>query len=345
MNLMVVINARTLGGAMGGQQRVTDEIVKRLKGLHPVSPSKPLLGVKGHLWEQAILPFQLKGRWLWSPSGTGPITIRNQIVTMHDAAPFDVPDCFSPSFTRFYQNLLPLLAKRVAKIVTVSNFSRQRLAFHLKIPEQNIEVIDNGISGSFHPFHADDIAKIRGQFDLPQRYMLVSATADRRKNFACLLKAWQDIADCLSPDLHLIAIGNLSRTHVFGGHDLGALAAKRFRHIGFVSDEALPPLIAGAEAFLFPSLYEGFGLPILEAMACGTPVLTSNIGAMKEVAGDAALLVDPHDPQSLKKGLLQLASNEDLRTMLHGKGMLHAQKYTWEKAASSYQNLFDTLIK
>jgi glycosyltransferase involved in cell wall biosynthesis len=340
---MVVMNARTLSGSMGGQQRVTDEIAKRLKRLESIAPATSLLGTKGHVWEQAILPFKLKGRWLWSPSGTGPIAVKKQIVTMHDAAPFDVPECFSPSFARFYQTLLPLLARRATKIVTVSEFSRRQLAFHLKIPQKTIDVIYNGVSSAFHPSPLEDIAKVAQNFELPERYMLVAATADSRKNFAGLVKAWQDVSEFLSPDLHLIAMGNLKRTHVFGDHDLSALQARRFRHIGFVSDEDLAPLITGAEAFLFPSLYEGFGLPILEAMACGTPVLTSNCGAMQEIAGQAACLIDPHDPQSLREGLLHMARDENLKIRLRAEGLVHAQKYTWEKAADAYQALFAQL--
>jgi glycosyltransferase involved in cell wall biosynthesis len=341
--MTTLVNIRTLSGATGGQQRVTQELVLRMPGLIPVAPQSASLGKKGHLWEQIVLPFLARGRLLWSPSGTGPLLVGHQVATLHDAAPFDVPECFSPSFTWFYQFLLPRLARRVKRVVTVSQFSKERLCYHLRLPSDQIIVIPNGVSGHFSPSPPEDIEKVRHHFNLPQRYWLVAASADRRKNFSAVISAWRESVKELPQDLHLIAFGNLKRTHVFGEHGLGALEAERFSHIGFVQDAQIVPLISGAQGFLFPSLYEGFGLPILEAMACGIPVLTSDRGAMKEVAGDAALLVDPASQKSLIEGFLRFSRDETLKKTLIERGLDQFKRYSWDDAARAYEGLFEEL--
>src|SRR6185437_5771692 len=164
-------------------------------------------------------------------------------------------------------------------VVTVSEFSRRRIAATLGIDADQIEFISNGVCEQFHLYEPEDITAVR-------------ATSDRRKNLPKVLQAWNDLQCELPEDLWLVVAGNLAREHVFGS--LGNLSAgPRTRILGFVDEQYFAPLIAAAEGFLFPSLYEGFGIPILEAMSCGTPVLTSAATATQEIAGDAALLVDP----------------------------------------------------
>lgn len=146
----------------------------------------------------------------------------------------------------------------------------------------------------------------------------------------------------LPDDLQLVVSGNLARTHVFG--DLGPVGeTPRAKLVGYVAEEHMGPLTAGAEAFLFPTLYEGFGLPIIEAMACGAPVLTSAATATREVAGDAALLVDPASTEEISHGLRVLADDADLRARLGSAGEKRARLYSWDDAASAYRALFKSL--
>jgi glycosyltransferase involved in cell wall biosynthesis len=342
--MRIVVNARVAAFAMGGQQRVTVEILRRLRGVETIAPARPLSGVRGHIWEQTALAWKARGCVLWSPSATGPVLHRRQVVTLHDVAFLDVPEFFAPRFLALYRTLLPMLARRAARIVTVSEFSRGRIAATLGVSADRIDVVPNGVSAGFRRYGADEIAATRTALGLPARYLLLQATSDRRKNLAAALRAWTEASATLPDDVHLVVSGHLGRAHVFGdGPD--TIDAPRTLSIGFVADEHMGPLLAGAEAFLFPSLYEGFGLPIIEAMACGTPVLTSDATATAEVAGDCALLVDPTSTDSIRAGILRLCSDEPLRQRLALEGLAHAATFSWDEAARSYERIFADTAK
>ncbi len=338
----LVVNSRVTAGAMGGQQRVAAEIVKRLGPVELVAPRTPLNGVKGHMWEQIVLPARARGKLLWSPSATGPLACQRQVVTLHDIAFIDTPEFFSGNFARFYRALIPRLVRRVAKVVTVSEFSRRRIAEAFDLDPEAIEVIGNGVSQNFRRYDDDDIARARAKLALGERYILLQATSDRRKNLHRTLEAWKAAQARLAPDIVLAVTGDMARAHVFG--EIGAVDADpRTRLLGFVDEAYIGPLMAGAEAFLFPSIYEGFGLPVVEAMACGTPVLTADATATVEVAGGAALLVDPLDVASIANGVVQLVSDGDLRARLSAAGLQRAKLFDWDEAAARYRALFSRL--
>ena len=340
MNL--AINTRVVAFQIGGQQRVALEVAKRLEGATQIRPAAQLGGLKGHLWEQFALPLKARGRLLWSPSATGPLAYRRQVVTVHDVAFLDTPEYFSASFRRLYENLVPALMRRAAKVVTVSEFSRQRIVARTGLDADKIVVIGNGVAEQFRPPDPQSLARVRAALELPQRYFLIQATSDRRKNLARALKAWRAALPSLPDNLWLVVSGSRDRTHVFG-EDGAQEVSPRTRFVGYVAEEHLAPLIGGAEAFLFPSLYEGFGIPILEAMACATPVLTSDATATREVAADKALLIDPSDEASIAGGIVALANDASLRARLAQIGPAHAAKFTWDDIATRYRKLFDSL--
>lgn len=340
--MSLVVNARVTAGAMGGQQRVAAEIARRIPGMAPVSPGRPLHGMRGHAWEQAILPLRAWGRWLWSPSASGPLAHERQVVTLHDVAFIDVPHYFSSNFVRLYSNLIPRLVHRVAKVVTVSEFSRQRIAAAFQLDPAAIAVIPNGVDRSFRPCTPDEIATARQELQLPARYVLLQATSDRRKNLAGSLAAWRLAQERLDPEIELVVSGHVGRSHVFGPAG-GTERPPRTRMIGFVPDRLMAPLMAGADAFLFPSFYEGFGLPVVEAMACGVPVITAGVTATAEIAADAALLVEPHDPQAIADAIVRLAGDPGLRGRLVTAGFERSARYCWDDAAARYRALFAEL--
>jgi glycosyltransferase involved in cell wall biosynthesis len=340
MNL--AINTRVVAFQIGGQQRVTLEVAKRLEGATLIQPARALGGAKGHAWEQFALPLRARGRLLWSPSATGPLAYRRQVVTVHDVAFLDEPEYFSASFRFLYANLVPALMRRVAKVVTVSEFSRQRLIERAGVDAEKVVVIGNGVGEQFRPPDPDAVASARAALQLPPRYLLVQATSDRRKNLARTLSAWRAALPSLPGDLWLVVSGSRERAHVFGDASAPE-ASPRTLFVGYVAEEHLAPLIGAAEGFLFPSLYEGFGIPILEAMACATPVLTSDATATREVAADKALLVDPTDEDSIARGIVALANDDALRTRLSENGPAHAAKFTWDDVAARYRALFDSV--
>jgi glycosyltransferase involved in cell wall biosynthesis len=340
--MTIAVNARVTAMSMGGQQRYAAELIKRLGEVEIIAPRQPLSGAKGHLWEQTILPWRARGRLLWSPSTTGPVSMRRQVVTIHDVAFLDMPQFFSRSFRALYAGITPLLARRAAHIVTVSNFSRDRIIACLGASPERVSVFGGAVSEQFRPQSSESIAKTRAALNLPQRYFLLQATSDRRKNLAGALRAWAEALPGLPNDLLLVVSGSLDRAHVFGKGDDVALP-RRVVSLGFVAEEHMAPLLAGAEAFLFPSLYEGFGLPIVEAMACATPVLTSAATATQEVAAGKALLVDPASIPDIARGIVELAKNGDLRRRLAAEGPAHAAKFAWDDVARRYRDLFAEL--
>jgi glycosyltransferase involved in cell wall biosynthesis len=328
--------------SMGGQQRYAAEVIKRLGAVEIIAPRERLSGAKGHFWEQLVLPWRARGKLLWSPSTTGPVLMRRQVVTIHDVAFLDLPQFFSRSFSVLYAAITPLLARRAAHIVTVSNFSRDRIIARLGVSLERVSVFGGAVSEQFRPQSPESVARTRMALNLPPRYFLLQATSDRRKNLAGALRAWSEALPSLPEDLFLVVSGSLDRAHVFGKSEDVDLAP-RVVPLGFVAEEHMAPLLAGAEAFLFPSLYEGFGLPIIEAMACATPVLTSAATATQEIAAGKALLVDPSSTADIARGLVELARNAELRRRLAAEGPAHAAKFSWDDVAGRYLDLFAEL--
>lgn len=326
----VQVNGRYLVHRVTGMQRYARELVTRLGDrMQVISPQQPWKGAKGHLWEQAVLPWRMGKGLLWSPSQTGPLAVAKQVVTIHDAAFVDTAYCFSRSFAAWYQFLTPRLARRVRKVITVSHFSQQRLADYCRVPAEKIVVVHSGVDPRFQPQSADRIAEVREQRQLPARYVLCVGSLEPRKNLARLLEAWRLLGDSLG-DLHLVLAG--AKGSVFA--ELKLQPPPNVVLPGYVEDDELPALYAGAEFFVFPSIYEGFGFPVVEAMACGAPVVCAGVTSLPEVAGDAALFVEPLEVESIAEGIRTMASDAQLRSRCRELGFAQAKKFDWSKAAA-----------
>lgn len=330
----VAVNIRVLGEAVTGVQRYTLELVRHFgERVDLIGPREPLRGPRGHLWEQLVLPRLLKGKLLFSPSNTGPLLVDRQVVAVHDAVPMDHPEWLNPRFAAWYRFLIPRLVCRVRRVIVNSEFTRGRLLDTTRVRPGNVVVIPLGVdSDRFRPRPEDELRAARKTLGLPTReYVLFVGTLHAGKNVHRLLMAWQRIEAKLPENVWLVLAGSRGASRVFREMPHQRLPSRVYL-AGHV-DELLPHLYAGALAVAHVSAYEGFGLPVLEAMAAGAPVLAGNRTALPEVTGGAALLVDPYDVDAIADGLMLLLQNTALRSELRQKGLERAKQFSWERTA------------
>jgi glycosyltransferase involved in cell wall biosynthesis len=317
-----------------GMQRYALELVSRIgTGLEPIRPGKSLKGAMGHLWEQAYLPIASRNSLLWSPNNTGPVTVSRQVITIHDLIPLDHPEWFSPRFVTLYRWLLPRLVNKAQHLIAISEFTRMRLIDGLHVDPAKISVVPNGVDKSFTPQAPERIARVREALALGDKpYVLCVGSVEPRKNLKGLLAAWSQLPANVRQEYSLVLAGKRGRKEVFGDAGLDNVPEGAI-FTGYVAQDDLPALYSGAAIFAYPSLYEGFGLPPLEAMASGVPVLTSNNSSIPEVVGDAGVLIDPQEPESIAHGLFRLMSEERLRNTLAQRGMERAKALSWDATA------------
>jgi glycosyltransferase involved in cell wall biosynthesis len=328
----VVVNGRFLERRITGVERYGRKILCRLGNrLRVVRCTGWAGGVRGHLWEQVTLAGQVgRGQVLWSPANTGPLNVENQVLTLHDISPLEHPDWFRPAFALWYRLFVPLLVKRVRRVVTPSDFVRMKLLKRFGLPGERVTVVPGGVdTRTFHP-------SATPRLDFPPRYALFVGSLQPRKNLNRLLYAWIRVKDAL-PDVWLLIAGTSG--NAFRPAPLAA--TERVKFLGAVPDADLPGLYASATILILPSLDEGFGLPLLEAMASGTMVIASKAGALPEVAGDSGLFFDPLDvaeiADMLQRGLQDVALRESLRE----KGLLRARDFSWDASAEMLWKVFE----
>lgn len=325
-----------MGRPITGVQRYAVQIIERLKTENTiVGPSEILAqDVGGYIWEQFILPWRAKGL-LWSPSNAGPILCRNQVVTVHDLSVFDHPEWFDRKYVLIYHLLLPRLLKRVKHVLTDSEYSRQRIIERFDLSPSKVTAVPLAAAEQFKPSSDEEIAQARAKQGWPERFLLSVGSLEPRKNLGRLLRAWE-IWPNRPEGLQLLVVGAGGR--VFSGLGFDRVP-DGVQLLGRVDDADLPGLYAAAEALIYPSLYEGFGLPPLEAMACGTPVITSNTTSLPEVVGDAALLVNPYLEVSMLQAMQQVTEWPQLRAELSARGLERSKLFSWERTAAETERL------
>jgi glycosyltransferase involved in cell wall biosynthesis len=264
----------------------------------------------GQLGEQAYLPL-LRADLIYSPANLAPVASRRNVVVIHDTAALRHPEWYSRPYVAWQRAVLPRIAKRARLVITVSDFSRREIEDMLGV---TAAVIPNGVDERFAP--------TAGKGD----YALVVGTRIARKNVVAL----EDAARALgAKGVEVVAAGS--------GRSYMREEATTIRQLGYVPDEQLPSLYAKARVLLMPSLYEGFGLPVLEAMASGTPVVAANRGALPETSGDAALVVEPED---FAEAALEALDNE----RLIAAGLARAARFTWERTARETDQAIERLL-
>tara|TARA_R110002049_G_scaffold27321_2_gene94022 strand:+ start:100512 stop:101399 length:888 start_codon:yes stop_codon:yes gene_type:complete len=261
------------------------------------------------------------------------------VVTIHDCAFHDCPDAFSKSFQRWYEWLLPRLACRAAKIITVSEFSRRRLLDLFGVPIEKTEVIANAVSQRFRPTNKDVVDAMRSRLGLPDSYVLTLGSIEPRKNLDRLLQAWKMSSERLKDRVLVVAGG---RSSVF--REVFTSAPRNVMFLGYVPDSDLPALYSGASCFVYTSVYEGFGLPVLEAMSCGTPVVCSNNTSLPEVSGEAAVAVDPFDVDVTGAAISEILQNPELQRTLRTDGLRQAARFSWTRTSDQVWDVLQSQV-
>ncbi|HEX7593459.1 MAG TPA: glycosyltransferase family 1 protein [Anaerolineae bacterium] len=272
----------------------------------------------------------------------------SSVVNIFDLIPLRVPkDSLTWRARLFFRLAVSLAARTATRIIASSVATRADLVTLLRVPREKIDVIPLAADACFAPQPAAEIARVRAKYALPDEYVLSVGINKPHKNIAALIEAWQ-------------SLGDLSRTLVIAGARdaqsaqqaavenrkpvLSEAEGSRIQFIHNVDDRDLPALYSGAAVFVMPSLYEGFGLPTLEAMACGAPVICSNTSSLPEVVDDAALLIDPHSVDEMAVAIERVLSDAALRDELRAKSLARAAQFSWERTARETLAVYRSVV-
>ncbi|NIE65512.1 glycosyltransferase family 1 protein [Burkholderia sp. Ax-1719] len=348
----LLINGRFLGRRATGVDRFAFETIRALDqliaageplvdGLHAeIVVPETLAGIvnpfahvglrasgkgPGLRWEQLALPKAARGRLLLNLCNSGPLLYRRQVTVLHDAAPARVPDSYSRSFVAWYRLMAPRIGRVSQRVITVSEFSRRELSEAYRIPAAKIGVVSE--SGEHMLRVQQDEGALASTLN-GRPFVLAVGSLNRHKNFRLVAEAARLIRDA-SFDIVVVGGGD---TRVYGD---GQKALPAFvKHLGYVSDGELAALYRRAACFVYPSRYEGFGLPPVEALALGCPVIASTLPAVREACSDAALYTSPDDPAELARLLERITSDASLRERLRERGRVRTQELTWKATAA-----------
>lgn len=268
------------------------------------------------------------------------------LLTVHDLSFVRAPETATPILKKYLDRVVPWSVKRAKHVLADSQATKDDLMSLYGTPEEKITVLLSGVEPRFRRIEDTAVLRqIRRKYQLGDApYVFSIGTVQPRKNYTRLIQALHALGEEFS-HVNLVIAGGKGWLDAPIYHTVEALGmSQRVRFIGFVEDADIPALYSGALLTAYPSLYEGFGFPILESMACGTPVVTSTISSMPEVAGDAALLVDPYDVSALAESLRWLLTEDALREKLIERGYRQARRFTWQKAARELKAVYDRLL-
>ncbi|TXE74870.1 glycosyltransferase family 4 protein [Serratia nevei] len=353
---MIYVNARFLTQNLTGVQRFAEQISLEFKKIRNdvvfLAPPDILrdeiasklnvvkIGERGgHFWEQITLPNYLKnngGGLLINLGNTGPVFYRNQIVTHHDVTYKKFPQSYSWKFRSIYNTFIPLMLKNSRALITVSEFSKDEIESVYNYGRNRINVIYNASSDVFKKKLKNSNSQV------PNKYFLAVSSPSFHKNFHGLIKAFSKAENFDGYSLKII--GEKSKN--LGGIDLDDLirnCKNKIEFLGRVSDEELVELYSNAYSFIFPSLYEGFGIPPLEAQACDCPILSSNAASMPEVLSDSAIFFNPEDEYEIINAMYMIRDNPTLRVQLIEKGRENIKRFSWVNSAQQLNTLVDSL--
>jgi glycosyltransferase involved in cell wall biosynthesis len=311
------------------------------------SRTSPSLGFKGHLvrliWQQTALPNNLKRRGITLLHSTVPEGMlypsMKQIITVHDIIPARYPE-LHPKMKYYYYHALPIILKNSSAVVCVSENTRRDVVEYYRLTDKPIYVINEGFNG--HTFYPRRMGHAQKPYGLTN-YLLYVGDMRPYKNLERALEAF---ARLNLKDVKFV-IGGKKDPKFYPRIEKKTIELylkDRVLFSGYVPDADLPRLYSESKALVFPSLYEGFGLPPLEAMACACPVVASNVASLPEVCGDAAYYVDPYNVESIAEGMYKVLNDEALRQRMIQKGLERAKLFSWEKSANEHLKVFEEVL-
>ncbi|MBC6956915.1 MAG: glycosyltransferase family 4 protein [Anaerolineae bacterium] len=274
-----------------------------------------------------------------APFGLGLGRARS-VITIHDVIPLSFPGVSTRMDALIYRRWLPFAARRVDRVLTVSEASSADIQQHLGVKPGRVEVIAPGVSAQFQTAASADAGSVREKYALPDHYILSVGNVEERKNVRRVIEAYAQIRRSNLP-YKLVIVGphNWRFSEIIEAANLSDFRDD-VQFTGYVDAADLPAIYRGADVFAFPSLYEGFGLPVIEAMAAGTPAVTSNRSSLPEAAGDAALKVDPEDTDAIADAITRILTDAALADDLRARGIARAAGFTWERMARAVLNSY-----
>jgi glycosyltransferase involved in cell wall biosynthesis len=359
----IYINGRFLTQSMTGVQRYAFELLKALdllidekvidKNLYSfelLSPYNIIHQVKlkhihhrklgifsGHLWEQFVLPYYSRNGFLLNLGNTAPLLKRKQVVTICDVSVFAVPFAYSFSFRMWYKFLFRCFRRTLKSFITISNFSKNEIVKYLEIDPHRIHVIYLG-KEHIISIKSDDTILLRNNLvNVP--FVLAVSSMSPHKNFSSIVRAIESLHEF---NFQVLIVGG-TNPKIFMSTELSI--SDKIIHLGYVNDAELKCLYEHAKCFIFPSFYEGFGLPPLEAMSCGCPVIVSNIPTLVELCGEAAVYCDPKDQKDIAEKIYSVFTNTNLYQSLRAKGYERVKLYSWKNCAIQTINVITTYNK
>jgi glycosyltransferase involved in cell wall biosynthesis len=293
------------------------------------------------MWNAFVYPFRARQYdLLISPTTHGSFFLRNQVITIHDLISLRY-DNISAHQRFYFKYLLPFMVRRARLIVTVSETSKKDIVSLLHCPEEKVRVIPNGYDATHYYRLEERTRNIEAEYGF-RDYILAVGPTYPHKNFENLLDAYAGLGETIRK-AHPLVIGGGMKAYVDKlkrkVKEKGLEGDVHF--IGYVPFLLMPSLYREAMLLVFPSLYEGFGIPLLEAMACGCPVVASNTSSMPEVCGEAAVYTDPHDPNEIREAIANVLGDAALREALRSKGYIRAEKFSWKQAAESFKTIIE----
>lgn len=355
----LVVNGKFTAQRLTGVQRVAYELMRAVRATQaaneievavphnaiesasPIDRLRPVPWLKGDLWEQIALPLATRGELLLSLCNSGPVFKRRHVVMVHDMAVYDTPHTFSWLFRTWYRIKFAMLVRNASFLLTVSAFSKARICALLGVDEARVRVVRPG---------ADHFGRIASEPAVVQRlgltgvkYCVIVGSLDPRKNLARVLAALERLGHLT--DVKFVIVGGantrvFARSGVADGAAGGSVAPNaQIVRAGYVSDGELKALYEQAACLAFPSLYEGFGLPPLEAMYCGCPVIVSRHAALAEACGDAAMYCDAESVEDIAQKIERMLSDDALRARYRAAGLRHAGAHGWDRSANELMKI------